>query len=278
MSETNDTAAPAEKLRLTNGYAINFEQITRLLQAAIEDGTTRPRVKYMAGAIGLAGSHAQFLCSIMGALDLLTTSTYLPTRWGASVAQCDPFFDDIGTLWALHYQIASEPRNLIWSRFAERFLPENSRFTLEELRASYEDLKACYAPSSYQRHVNGETRSLLDAYTQQGFSRLAYLRADGEGYAHFYREAMPPLVLAALIARFRDRHRPGATALSVAELLEAPYSPGRICLLPADRLRAGLEQLKTQFGFTLESRADLDQVRLDAAPPHVWMQCYYDAR
>ena len=273
-----ETSAPADKLRLTNGYAINFEHFTRLLGAAIDDGTTRPRVKYMAEAVGLAASHAQFLCSIMGALDLLTTSTYLPTPLGASVAKFDPFFDDAGTLWALHYQVASESRNLIWSRFAEQFVPENSCFTLDELRASYEDLKESYALSSYKRHVSGETRSLLDAYTQQGFSRLAYLRADGEGYAHFYREEVPPLVLAALIARFRDRHRPGATALSVAELLEAPYSPGRICLLPADRLRAGLEQLKTQSGFTLESRADLDQVRLDDAPPHIWMQRYYDAR
>ena len=46
--------------------------------------------------------------------------------------------------------------------------------------------------------------------------------------------------------------------------------------LGEDRLRGLLERLKVQPGFSLESQADLDQVRLtDNTPGYAWMERYY---
>ena len=73
--------------------------------------------------------------------------------------------------------------------------------------------------------------------------------------------------------------RPGDTAISVGDLLSAPDSPGLICQIPEDHLRAGLEALRMQPGLSLESRADLDQIRLtDSTRDYQWMERYYASR
>ena len=283
---TNGMAA--SKFQLTKGYRVDFGQLARLLQAApvavssatydADTGaTTRITKSDLAQVVGLSDAHIEHLCSIAVGLGLIQAVVYKLTPLGSLIAHYDSFCDDVGTLWFLHYVVASDARHTVWNRFANEFLPEHTRFSLLDLRASFDDLKAQMPPKS--KHIAIETTNLLDAYTEQAFSRLAYVRADGDVFALSYREAMPPLVLAACIARFRDRHRPGATALSVEEILTAPHSPGRICLLPADRVRNALEHLRSQSGFALESRADLDQVRLtDDMPDTLWMERYYASR
>ncbi len=81
------------------------------------------------------------------------------------------------------------------------------------------------------------------------------------------------------MVRYRDRHRPGDTAPSVPDLLAAPNSSGPVCQIRKDRLRAGLEALKSQPGLSLESRADLDQIRLtENTQDYEWMARYSKAR
>ncbi|BCM94555.1 hypothetical protein IAD21_06462 (plasmid) [Abditibacteriota bacterium] len=267
------------KLQVTNGYFVQFDQLAQLLGATCRD--ERPRIPQddLANAVGVAGRKIENLASIAQALGLIAPVTYKPTPLGEVIAAQDPFLDDIGTLWLMHYIAASEPRFLVWNRFVNEFLPARGHFSYADLRGSFDDLKESHSTYTAKKHVTQEVKVLLDAYTEQALSRLAYLRADGDNFRLSYREPLPPLVLAACLARFRDRHRAGATALSIDELLTAPNSPGRICLIPADRLRSSLETLRAQSGFALESRADLDQVRLtDSTSDHQWMERYYASR
>jgi hypothetical protein len=267
------------KLQLSKGYLLKFDQLARLLNASCQDGRSRVPSEDLAAAVGVATVHVQHLGSITQALGLIQPITYTPTELGRIIREQDTFFDDLGTLWHLHYVIGSEPRYLVWNRFANVFIPTRSRFTGADFRAAFDDLREGLAEYSGRLHINKETRTILDAYTEQNFSRLAYIRCDGDGYARDYREQVPPLVLAAAIARFRDRHRPGDTGVSVTDLLSAPNSPGVVFQLSEDRFRSLLEQLKTEPGLSVESRADLDQVRLtDGTPDSAWMERYYARR
>ena len=275
----NQSAPLKTKLQLSNSYLVKFDQLSRLLGAVQDDPRRRIRREGLATTLGLSPRQLESLASIAQALGLLVPVTSHPTPLGRLIAAHDGFFDDLGTLWFLHYAIASEPRFLIWHRFANEFVPHAGTFDYDELRASYADIEETHSSYTARKHVTAETKTVLDAYTRQNFSRLAYLRCRDEKYALSYREPVAPLVLAAMIARYRDRHHAGATALPIDELLHAPNSPGWVCQLPEDRLRAALEALRSAPGVALESRADLDQLRLtDATSDVQWMERYYRER
>ncbi|MDP9315050.1 MAG: DUF4007 family protein [Chloroflexota bacterium] len=267
------------KLQLSNGYTVDFERLARLLNAVSQEQTGRFSSVELAGAVGVADRHMEGLCSIAQALGLVKKMTYKPTPLGQLVQTHDPFFDDLGTLWFLHYVISSNPGNIIWHRMVTEILPSNRVVSRAQARMVFDDLRESISEASIKKHVLKELNIVLDAYTQQHFARLAYLRDDDSGYAISYRESVPPLILAASIARFRDYYRPGATAITVRDLLEAPHSPGVVFHMGEDRMRPALEELKVQPSFSLESRADLDQVRLaDNTLDHEWMRRYYESR
>jgi len=268
-----------EKLRLTNGYPVNFDLLARLLALISQDNRGKIPAKDLTASLGVADNHMEFLGHIAFALGLTQAITFRLTALGKLVVAQDTFFDDIGTLWFLHYVISSDPHYIVWNRFANGIMPKQHPFTLKDFRASFNDLRLLFAPTSYVRYVNAETRAILDTYINQQFSRLAYLRKTDEGYGLGYRQPVPVPVLAASIARFRDRHQAGNTAVSVRDLISARDSPGVVFQMPEHTLRAGLEQLRHGHGFSLEARADLDQLRFaEDIPDHVRMERYYASR
>ena len=267
------------KLLFGRGYNVNFDQFAQLLHIVGGQLEGAPAPSSVADALGLTSPKTQGLIGLARGFGLLDRKSLLPTDLGQVVAEKDPFFDDLGTLWLLHYVVSSEPRQLVWNRFVNQLIPQQRRFTMQNFRDVFEDQRSKHAAYSGNRHILYETLTVIEAYTKSNLSRLAYLRKDGEFYTIGYLEVLPPLVLAAAIARFRDRHRPGSTAISVPDLLSVPNSPGVVFQLDEGRLRTALEQLKTQRGFSLESRADLDQIRLtDNTPDYAWMERYYADR
>ncbi len=271
------------KLQLGNGYFTDFDQLAQLLHHVCRDDRDRVSMLELAAAIGIADRNAKHLAGLAQAMGLLQAVTYKPTTWGRLVEAYDPFFDDLGTLWFIHYVISSDPRHLVWNRIVTDLVPSRRRVTRDQIRSAFDDLHQWYSAYSIQKHVLKEVNTVLDAYTQQRLSRLAYLRrepgVDGDAYVLAYREPVPALVLVASIVHFRDRARSGDSAVTIPDLLTAPNSPGVVFQLGEDRLRALLEDLKTQPGLSLESRADLDQLRLtDDATDVEWMRRYYASR
>lgn len=276
---TSDYPIPNAILQLGNGYNLEFDALAHLLESAYRDEHSRLPMDGLAAMLGVSDRQAKHLAALACALGLLRKVSYKPTPLGRLVYEYDPFFDDLGTLWFLHYAVSSEPRHIIWNRAVNDFLPRQPRFSREQLRASFDDLRAWFSADSIKKHVLKEINTFLDAYTQQAFNRLVFLRAEGDGYTLGYRQPVPSLVLVAAAARFRDTHRPGATAIPVSVLCGTADSPGIVFGLPEDRLRQMLEELKTQPGFSLESRADLDQISLASDMDDVtWMKRYYASR
>ena len=279
MTSKSGYPVPDAKLQVGNGYYLDFDQLARLLNASVQDERGRIPQADLAAAIGMADRKVENLGSLASLLSLIRKGSYKPTPLGWLVKERDPFFDDPGTLWFLHYIIGSDPRAIIWNRIVNNIIPKQPRFTRERLRANFDDLREWFSADSIKKHVLKEINTFLDAYTNQSFARLVYLRAEGEWYALGYRQPVPPLVLAASIAHFRDARRAGDTAVSIPDLCTALNSPGVVYQLPEDRLRAMLEELKTQPGISLESRADLDQLRLSPDLTDVeLMKRYYDSR
>jgi hypothetical protein len=267
------------KLQLTNGYDVDFDQLSRFVGAMEKDGRARIPIADLAGAMGIAERQAENVGSMARAFGLAEPITYRPSPLAKVILANDRFFDDLGTLWFLHYVIAASPRHTVWNRFVNEVVPENRCFTQDQFLMTFADLSVTHSSYSARAHVRKEVRVVLDAYTNRNLARIAYLQSDGMKWCLSYREPVPALVLAACVARFKNLHRNGHSAIVVGDLLTAPNSPGLVCQIPEDRLRASLEELKTEPGFSLESRADLDQVRLtDDTADYVWMERYYARR
>ncbi len=271
------------KLQLSNGYPADFDQLAQLLHAVSAAGRGRIPIDDLVEKLGLAMRQMVSLGSIAQAFDLIQRVTYAPTPVGQLVHQHDPFFDDLGTLWYLHFVVSTDPRHVVWNRIVTFLLPARRATTREQIRADLNDLREWFSEYSLKAHVLKEVNTVLGAYTEQRLARLAYLRLNGDletgTYALGYREPVPLLVVLASLAHYRDVHHEGATALSIPELVAAPNGPGVIFQLKEERLRAVLEELKTQPGLTVESRADLDQVRLaEGATAEAWLARYYATR
>ncbi len=276
MTQISSNGSLKPKLQLSNGYFVNFTYLARILNAVCQDQRERiPQVE-LAVATGFTERHVKHLCGIAHALGLTERVTYKPTPLGRLVHKYDPFFDDVGTLWFLHYMISSNPYNLVWNRLVTVILPARRNISREQARAAFNDLRQVLTEHSIQSHVLKELNTVLDAYTNQYFARLNYLHLENDTYILGKAESVPPFVLGACIVCFRDRHRSNDTAVSVTDLLSTSNGPGVVLQLVEDRLRGLLEQLKVQPGFSLESQADLDQVRLtDNTPAYAWMERYY---
>src|SRR6266496_4562995 len=264
------------KIHLCNGYVANFTSLARILKVACQDSRKLiPQVDLIA-SVGLTEKHVKYLCGIAQAFGVIEQRTCKATLLGQLVYKYDPFFDDVGTLWFLHYMISSNPYNLVWNRLVTVILPARRNITREQARAAFNDLRETLTEYSIQTHVLTELNTVLDAYTNQYFARLAYLRLENDIYVLGNAVSVTPFVLGACIVCFRDRHRSIDTAVSVTDLLSTSNGPGVVLQLEEDRFRGLLEQLKVQPGFSLESQADLDQVRLtDNTPAYIWMERYY---
>src|SRR5437773_1029739 len=104
------------KLQLTNGYEVDFGQLAQFLAAIERDGRARIPVADLGNTIGVPYRQAENIGSIVRAFDLAQSQTYQLTPLAKIINGNDRFFDDIGTLWFLHYVIASEPRHIVWHR------------------------------------------------------------------------------------------------------------------------------------------------------------------
>jgi hypothetical protein len=279
MTSRSGYPVPDAKLQVGNGYYIEFDLLARLLDAICRDERSRIPMEELAHMTGASDRQAKHLATLANVLGLTDQIIYKPTSLGRLVKEHDPFFDDIGTLWFLHYVVGSDPRAIIWNRIINNVIPKQPRFTRERLRATFDDLREWFSDESIKKHVLKEINTFLDAYTNQSFARLVYLRPDGEWYGLGYREPIPLLVLAASIAHFRGDRRASDTAVAIPDLCSAPNSPGVVFQLPEEGLRAMLEELKNQPDISLESRADLDQVRISTELTDIkLMKRYYDSR
>lgn len=264
MSEPHAVLPQDAKLQVTNGYSPRFDQISRLLNyvAGRRDVGRIPQSD-IADAVGLSARQVANLASLAVAMGLLRRVVYKPTKLGSLVVRHDPFFDDPGTLWICHYQIASEARHVIWNRMANRILPEAEQpVTAADVAAQFYDLRERFSAKSVAKHVPKELQAFFRAYTDYRFSKLEYLAGIDGGYLLSHRpEAVPGPVLLVLALQYRDCHRPGATGVEIPDLCHSDNSPGRLLNLSELSVREILESLNRRGLLSIESRANLDQIR-----------------
>jgi len=251
------------KLQLTRGFFVDFDQIARILTYAIEhQGEGRIPSAAYATSTGTSSRRAKDLCSLATAFVLIHPIVFTSTRLGSIIHRYDPFLDNLGTLWLLHYLISSNERYVVWNRLVNRVIPENERFSTAIARPYFDDLSRFYSESSVKEHLRKEMGVVWNAYTAQSFRHLNYICAESDQvYVRGTPEPVPPQVFCAAVLSYRDRFAPGSTTIDISLLAKAPNSPGRVFGLTGRQVRDLLEECERQGYLYVETRADLDQVR-----------------
>lgn len=251
------------KLQLTKGFFADFGQIARMLDYAIEhqdDGRISPEV--YAATMGISISRVKNLSSLGAAFGLIRPVVLIPAELGTVIQRYDPFLDDLGTLWLLHYLVSSNERYVVWNRLVNRVIPENGRFSTVIARPYFDDLDQFYSERSMDAHLGKEIAAVWNTYTEQSFRYLDYIRAESELiYVRGDHEPVPSCIFHAAVLSYRDRFAPQAATLDISTLASAVNSPGRVFDLTERQVHDLLEEVEALGYIYVESRADLDQIR-----------------
>lgn len=263
------------KIQVLNGFKMYFDQITSVFKNRY-DSEEKIDLDKLSEITGLNRRKARMILNYLAEIGLSEKHTLNKTDLGMLIYKHDEFLQKEGTLWLMHYLQATNEYLIIWNR-SINMLFEYQYITKEELQCQFDDLKEKCSEYTFNHHIGKEIYIILDAYTNQNFKKLNLIEKDSKGYAVNRNQDIPSMILLAAIIWYKEKYYPGATAVDIQELCTNKNSPGRIFILDEYEFRNMLEKLKNQGLINIESRADLDQVRIkDGQTFEKTVEAYYD--
>jgi len=276
----SSTSSPGKglKIQVTNSFAIQFSYLSQFLQYATKN-SERPniqRTEYVA-QLGLTKRHTEAVCSVAVAFDLVVPKKLTATQVGKTIAEGDPYLEYTGTLWILHYNVASNKKWLIWNTLLNEVFPNRQKITPEEARESFSGFREKLSKFTMNKKVRREIAIVLDSYTTKSFNKLGIIQKEDGSYVFHRGEQIPPEILSAATLVFRQRYDPNASGVSMETLLKAPNSPGRILNMEENTMRSIFNQAAHKGFLFMERKADLDQIRFrEGITVETLLKTYYE--
>ena len=253
------------KLQVSNGYYLHFDQVTRILQYALDQIPRKsiPRPEFI-DALGMTLKQFENLSSICVGLGITKPRSFILTPLGKVIAEKDIFVDNTATLWILHYVISSEPKWVVWNRLFNQVIAENEEISTKITQPYFDDLRGSFSEQAVTKKLPKEVLSVLDAYSEQRFSQLHLLKKVSTGkYVRTEPEKIEPLPFLYCLLHYRERVYPHSTALVIQDMLNSVNSPGKVLFLDNYELNKLLATLHDQSLIRIEMVGDLEQIRLN---------------
>ncbi|MDD2212030.1 MAG: DUF4007 family protein [Clostridia bacterium] len=247
------------KIQALNGFKLYFDQLSLVFN---EKNSGEGKVDYdrLTELTGLNRRKIRMLFTFLSDIGFTTKRSLKSTELGKIVFRNDPYLEDEGTLWIMHYLAAANSYLLIWNRIFNS-IALLGEFTKIDLLKNFSDLKDTISEDSFKDHIGKEITVVLDAYVNQRFAKLGLLEFEDGIYQTVRNQNIPELILLTFMVHYRDQYYPGASAIEIGDLVDGENAPGRILFWDEGYLRNRLEDLKGHALIGIESRADLDQVR-----------------
>jgi hypothetical protein len=251
-------------LEFSKGFYLYADKLSRML-AYLEHNRDENERLYgqLASITGLSESRVEALVQYAVYMQLLVPRTLFPTPLCRLVLSQDPFFDHNGTLWLLHYLLASNPLLVVWNYMCNAVLPAVAEIQKGEAAERFMAFSGRWSDTSLQKKTRKELRAFFAVYTEEMFAPIAYLRqVKPLVYAPTRDVApVPKQILFASALVYRDRFHPGASGVEIPTLVHADNSPGRLMRQREAYIRKALDNLHEAGLLTIESKANLDQIR-----------------
>ena len=255
---------PDGQLEVTSGFHLHADKFTRVLSyLAHERQPKGSTYAQLMSATGMSRTQIQALVQYGVNMELVVPRSLRVTPLGQSVLHHDPFFDRSGTLWMLHYLIASDPLLVVWNYMCNGILPAVPDINKRKAAEQFLPFVGRWSESSIRENVRKELNAFFADYTVQMFASLSYLHGIQENVYATSRDVVPvpPLILLTAALIYRDRHMPGSSGIEIPSLVYADHSPGRIMRQSELCIRRALNELHEAGQLTIESKANLDQIR-----------------
>ena len=210
----------------------------------------------------------------------------------------DPFLEDPGTLWLLHWQLVSRPEQATtWWWVFNRY--PGTVFTRADVQEALETLGV---QSGWTRTTSASLKRDIDVfirtYTPQRrrnilledtldcpLVELGVIRASSRQQAFALvrsgHESLPDEIFAYALAEYLRRQSPRAGAVTLEELAFGDGAPGRAFCLDEPGLMGRLDRIEalTDGGVVFDETAGLKQIYVHRAPePTALLHRYYDSR
>jgi len=268
----------ASKIQVTNSFAIQFSYLSQFLQYAAGNND-RPKIsrsEYVTH-LGLTERHAEAVCSVAVAFGLIAPRTLVVTEVGKTMAEGDPYLEYTGTLWTLHYTVASNKKWLIWNTLLNEVFSTRQKTTPEEAWESFSGLRDKLSKFTMNNKLRREIATILDCYTTKSFNKLGIIQKEDSEYVFHRTDQIPPEILTAATLVFRQRYNPNASGVSMETLIKAPNSPGRILNMEESTMRRIFDQANHRGLLFIERKADLDQIRFrEGITVETLLRMYYE--
>ncbi len=249
------------KINLISGFKFSFDEITNVLSAVHDNEDENIDVNMISGSTAYNERKVKILISYLVELEIILKRNYQMTKLGLLLYRNDKYIEDKGTIWLLHYIMSSKEYLVIWNRLFNKILSTEYR-NREMMMEYFVDLKEELSEYTFNRNIRKEIKMVMDTYINERFSTIGLINEEKGEYSCNLNNSIPDVILLASIVYFRDKYYPGASALSIKDICSSENSPGRLFFLEEPLLRTKLETLKGKGLIGIESRADLDQVRL----------------
>jgi len=260
-----DELIPEEALlALNRNYptsAIHVSRIIKLSADKISKGVNITREE-ISSELAIPWARTQGTINVMRKMELLKPNSSL-TPFGQLVYQFSPFIDDHGLLWLLHYLVSSNANLVIWSYLFNQIIETKEEFTINDITPGFVSLEGRWSSKSLRTKAPKEIGGIVHSYTDDIFSPLKLIDKVDTGvyYANRNSGIIPPLIWLSILLIYRARYYPGVSALEIPLIIDANFSPGRICYRSELLVRQTLDDLHNANLLTVETRSGLDQIR-----------------
>lgn len=182
----------------------------------------------------------------------------------------DPYLENIGSLWLLHYELVSNDHASIYNLAFNHFRKHRTEFTKEHLITFLKNrssdsgklpadstletdigvyLKTYVRPTSHDGRKNIEDQFsslLLELNLLKEIEEVEITENEKKTWYKFETSNQPSLPNEVLLYSLLDNDRYGSS-ITVQELLNAENSPGSVFLLTPDALISKIESLTLQY-------------------------------
>jgi hypothetical protein len=250
------------RLELTRHYEIQSMHLSRILQLLNNPRDSKPNNEAVAQHLSIPSARTKATFAF-GRKAGLFTSDYSLTSFGNLVHTENPYLDDKGLLWLLHYVLASNANLVIWSTAFNDLSVNKSEVDLGEITQRLSNASGKWSELTLKKKAPAELRGTFRCYTEEIFSPLDLITHVGGTKYEFNSNTaiIPPLIWLSSLLVYRDQYYPGAPSLEIPLIVDGNFSPGRIFRQSQASVRKALDELHNAGLLSVEARSGLDQVR-----------------
>lgn len=254
------------------GYSKNFRFERALVSKLLMEFTNTPKLSRneVMERLGVGNQKAEAMITWLGMIGLRDNKSRELTPLGELLLEHDPYFEDINTLWLLHYQLASNPDAEVWYLLTNKFLPTYTTFTYED---AVNFLVSLGIRPLNDQHLRSDVAIFLSFISSDAFKELNFITASDKSKKVIskmtFHKHLPmnisPYLIAYIIYDYKSKNFPNAVTTTIRELLTLDGNVGKVFSLDRRELE---KYLKILTGYEhgelidISTTAGLDQVGL----------------